>query len=96
MDDVNHIRNKYISFIEKKYKEFISWYNKIYNQQLEYHKFLWTDSRFQERLLRFGIEFKIFKLELFSTKEIEKFIQYSLLEDLMISYKFIERGDWTY
>jgi|ERR1035437_4512429 hypothetical protein len=43
----------------------------------------WKHSRFQERLLRFGIEFKIYKLEDPKDKDTERAIRESFCEDIV-------------
>lgn len=43
----------------------------------------WTHSRFQERLLRFGKEFKVYKLEDVRDKDTEKGVRESFCEDLV-------------
>lgn len=45
----------------------------------------WTDSLFQERLMRFGIEVKLFELEITDTASIEKCVRSSLI------YSFLEK-----
>lgn len=54
---------------------------RIANLKVE-KKFKWTDSAFQERLMRFGQEMKMFDVHIDETDEIEMLVIASLKEDI--------------
>lgn len=47
----------------------------------KFKNIVWTESLFQERLMRFGVEFKKYELDMLDTCNIEKIMRATFIED---------------
>lgn len=78
---MNKLGESYIQKINTQYNKVKSIL--IKNNIKDFENKSWKDSMFQEMLMRIGIEYRDFELEISNTKEIEKIVNSILMESYL-------------